>query len=465
MPNTVVTRSANGRVETLSALILPGRPKDTLWDVALKEQGGRHVIDSITQHQHNLRPSCMICPGLVHPHVHLDKAFLLSSKTKTYEDLTPSSGSFPEALKFTAAAKSRYSQEDLIRRGNWLISESLLAGVTAMRAFVEVDQTAGWEPLSAGNALKNTWKDHGMEIQLVAFAQDPIFSEPHGDENRELMTRALNTSVAEVLGTTPYVESDGTKAKENIRWAVEKALEYNLHLDFHLDYNLDPGKDAMVWDVIETLEEYEWVERSEKTIVLGHCTRLTLFSDAELRRLAERLQKSQLPISFVGLPTSDLYMQGRPVEGAQAPGQRPRATLQILSMIKDYKMNGAIGINNVGNAFTPWGSCDPLTVASLCVGIYQTGTPVDAEMLYECVSTRAAKAVGIASASSIQLQVGDPASFVLLGNSDETIINGSITVESRPKHTVQEIVWEPPKIRQIVAGGRWVWATQAPSRV
>jgi hypothetical protein len=50
-------------------------------------------------------------------------------------------------------------------------------------------------------------------------------------------------------------------------------------------------------------------------------------------------------------------------------------------MIKRYGLQTALGVNNVSNAFMPHGSCDPLSVASLGVGIYQAGTKMDAEIL------------------------------------------------------------------------------------
>lgn len=59
-----------------------------------------------------------------------------------------------------------------------------------------------------------------------------------------------------------------------------------------------------------------------------------------------------------------------------------RGTLPIPKMIKEYKLNAAIAVNNVGNAFTPQGTCDPLSVASLGVAVYQAGTKNDSEILY-----------------------------------------------------------------------------------
>ena len=69
-------------------------------------------------------------------------------------------------------------------------------------------------------------------------------------------------------------------------------------------------------------------------------------------------------------------------EPAKVTAPRPRGTLPIPTLINKYNLSCAIGINNVGNAFTPYGSVDPLCVASLCVGVYQAGTREEAELLY-----------------------------------------------------------------------------------
>jgi hypothetical protein len=87
-----------------------------------------------------------------------------------------------------------------------------------------------------------------------------------------------------------------------------------------------------------------------------------------------RNEIGELPVSFVGLPTSDLFMM-RTSEGL-------RGTLPIIKLIKEYGLDAAISVNNVGNAFTPQGNCDPLCLAQLGVGLYQAGTQQDAELLY-----------------------------------------------------------------------------------
>lgn len=45
-----------------------------------------------------------------------------------------------------------------MRRGRWLIPESIAAGVTCMRAFIEVDTDVRFKCLDAGLRLKEEFK-------------------------------------------------------------------------------------------------------------------------------------------------------------------------------------------------------------------------------------------------------------------------------------------------------------------
>ncbi|RAK71320.1 putative zinc metallopeptidase [Aspergillus fijiensis CBS 313.89] len=426
---------------------LPG--SDSTWDMSIDNDQG--IIQSITPHKgESDTAACrapLALPALTHPHIHLDKAYIHNARE--YAHLLPSSGSFAEALSFTTQAKRQFIQADLLKRGEWLLAGAVTAGVTAMRAFVEVDQTVGFTCLDAGTTLKETWKN-ACTVQLVSFAQDPIFSGEHGEENRRLMEEAIRWPQVDVIGTTPYVESTVEAAKRNIEWAVERGLEYGKHVDFHLDYNLDPATEALVWFVLRTLREKGWSAQSTpKRVMLGHCTRLTLFTHDEWTRLAKEIKDHDLPVSFVGLPTSDLYMASSPNRGS---ADQPRGTLPVVDMIEKHKLDAVIGINNVGNAFTPWGSEDPLLLACLGVGIYQAGTQAHAELLYECVSTRARAAIGLSPHDTgLELKCDSCADILLFHEVDETGCGAM-----RPRHGIAGIVWDPPAkmSRRAISSGR-----------
>jgi hypothetical protein len=243
-----------------------------------------------------------------------------------------------------------------------------------MRAFVEVDPTVQHTCLAAGVTLKREFAKR-CHIQLCVFAQNPLFSyasSAQSDEMQRLFVEAARHELVDVVGSTPYVEKG--QAERNVEWMVDLAVKEGKMLDFHLDYNLDPNIAPLVYHVIDTLHAHG----RKLKVTLGHCTRLTLFTAQEWHDLKQAI--GDLNLSFVGLPTSDLFMMGRP--GAEeGGGVRHRGTLQVPTMIEKYGLRAAIAVNNVGNAFTPQGSCDPMGVASLGVAIYQSGTKRDAEIL------------------------------------------------------------------------------------
>ncbi|KAI1430936.1 hypothetical protein GGR50DRAFT_133598 [Xylaria sp. CBS 124048] len=440
-------------------------PSAPLWDIELQDGRVQSIHPSEASSD---TPPQLLLPPLCHPHIHLDKAYILtcnnpcSSQHPDYSDLCPLSGSFQEALVNTSRAKERYTEHDLYLRGSQLLATSYTQGVTSMRAFVELDHVTGTLPLTAAIRLKKDFA-HLLEVQICAFAQDPIFSTAHGDANRTIIEDALAQYADWIgaLGTTPYVETSREASLSNIEWAIKTALQRRLHLDFHLDYSLKPPSSIsseerpLTFSVVELLLEHDWtqVTGNSKTIVLGHCTQLSMLEDAERAALAETIIASKLPIHFVGLPTSDIFMMGRPQADAQSSHNRSRGTMHVPSMIRDLGLSACLSINNVGNAFTPYGTGDPLQLASWGVGIYQTGTVKDAQLLYECVSSRARKAIGMDEGPQCrEIQLGQSVhGMLLLKNQRVVEVPGApgqpnISVASRPRLSLKDVVWDPPEL-------------------
>lgn len=75
---------------------------------------------------------------------------------------------FQEALEVTSTAKARFAHDrnDLYERGKRLVTESILAGATSMRAFVEVDRIVSMHCLYVGLRLKEQFVEY-CEIQLA----------------------------------------------------------------------------------------------------------------------------------------------------------------------------------------------------------------------------------------------------------------------------------------------------------
>ncbi|KZV96761.1 Metallo-dependent hydrolase [Exidia glandulosa HHB12029] len=372
----------------------------------------------------------LLVPSLCHSHIHLDKCDILD-KCPLHD------GSFEEALRVTGEAKANFTTDDLITRGRNLIQQSVKFGVTAMRAHVEVDDMVKFMCLEAGIQLSKA-STSICDVQICAFAQEPIISHP---ENAELLHQActLYTPAISAIGSAPYVEPSDELAVQNVDLLISLAITHHLHLDFHLDYNLSPSRPPLIHAVIAKLHAADWTHANPgRTIVIGHATRLTLFSELECEEL--RREVGELPVHFIGLPQSDVYMMGR----ERGSGGRPRGTLDVLQMQRDgINLNAALSVNNVGNAFTPQGNGDPLGLCTLGVALYQNATPAACQVLLEAVSTRSKAAIGLGYQHELDTLQPEGPSF---GDFPVSFANGCI----------QGAVLSPSETRATVKSGRVV---------
>ncbi|KAK8131013.1 hypothetical protein PG984_007451 [Apiospora sp. TS-2023a] len=451
----------------LQNVILANEPTGLRWDLEITD--GRLQTKEATKADREA-PSSLLLPPLCHPHIHLDKPYILtcnhapSDRHPDYTDLVPQSGSFGEALADTSRAKERYTPEDLYLRGSQLLATSYQQGVTSMRAFVELDHVTGTLPLEAAIRLRQDFS-HLVQVQICAFAQDPVFSTGHGEENRSTIEKALHAfgPFIDALGSAPYVEQSEEDAIKNIDWAIRTALKHGVHLDFHLDYNLDDSAGFLVEPVLRLLGDHQWSRLAEKskTIVIGHCSHLTTLPARKILDMANTIRQQGLPIHFVGLPTSDLFMMGRSSEKETRPHSRLRGTLQVPSMIKDFGLSACLGANNVGNAFTPYGTGDPLQLACWGVGLYQAGTVDDAELLFSSVSSRAREAIGLPNVGyGERMEEGSVWRPMLLIDNIQTISvppnpksgHVDIQIPARQRLSIKDVVWEPPEtsLRSVV---------------
>ncbi|THH10764.1 hypothetical protein EW146_g8271 [Bondarzewia mesenterica] len=378
-----------------------------------------HPATKFTQ-QHHAIPQLdtngegILLPSLCHSHVHLDKCFLLDN----CGDLQ--SGGFQEALQVTTEAKSRFidSLDDVYRRGRRLIVESMECGVTVMRAHVEVDKTVGLRCLEIALRLKEDFQ--GLcEIQVAVFAQDPLFDDPHDEEpgdNYSILCDAARVPGVSVVGSAPYVEPQVAQSRRNISLLLRLAVELSLHADFHLDYNIDPSSPPLIYDVLKELKELDWAAQfpsdSIRKVTIGHGTRYSLFDSKQWEHL--KFSVGDLPVSFVALPQSDMYMMGK--GGADRAILPSRGTIPV-PFVAGKELEVALSVNNVGNAFTPQGSVDPLLLCPLGIAIYQDASLRTCNTLLDCISISSKRAIGVldvGSDFSTFPQPGDTADFVLL---------------------------------------------------
>ena len=309
----------------------------------------------------------LVIPGLIDPHLHLDKAFLLEKSPAKI-------GDFQEALAETLRLKKAFTIEDIQARARRVIENAIAFGVTAIRSHVEVDPILQLTSIQALLPLQQEYAER-LTLQLAIFAQEGITNQP-GTE--ALLYQALSLG-GDVIGSAPYTDSD---PERNISIVFDLAQTFNCDVDFHLDF-LDDDEPLLFPIVVKEAIKRGWQNR----VCLGHMTRLAGLSPEKLQVAAALLKEAG--ISVLALPASDLYMMARGDTHNVRRGVAPVHTLSNLGV------NSAIATNNIQNLFTPFGDGDPLKICTLLAQTLQLGTEDRHALCLEMATTRAAKAIGI----------------------------------------------------------------------
>lgn len=339
------------------------------------EAGAARTIDCAGQ---------VVVPGLVEPHIHLDKA-LLTGRVRNR------SGTLAEALRATREAKRTFTREDIRSRAEAALAMCLRHGVTSLRAQTEFDPELGLVGIEVLLDLKRACATQ-VDIQVVAFPQEGIFQAPG---TLELFHEALRLG-ADVVGGVPY---NDRSANEHIDQCFALAREYDRPLSFHQDFADDADQLS-----VEYLARATIAAGMHGRVEIGHATALGALPPERLAPLAELLKEAD--ISVITLPMTDLHLGGR------SDSRNVRRALAPVGALLAADVNVAAGANNLRNAFTPFGTGDPLLTAMLLVPTAHLGGEDTLPRVIELVTSNAARAIGCQADYGVAL--GKRADLVVL---------------------------------------------------
>ncbi len=326
---------------------------------------------------------CLLVPGLVETHFHLDKTCIM-------DRCTPSAGTVAEAVCLTAAAKRHFTPEDVYARGRRTLERAIGWGTTRMRTHVEVDPGIGLRGFEGVQALVRDFA-WAIDIELCVFPQEGLLNNPGTDA---LLVEGLRRG-ARVIGAVPYIDSDPRGQIDRI-FAI--AREWDVDIDMHLDMG-DTPDGMQVEYVCRKTEDYGWGGR----VAVGHVTQMSLVPPARLAQLAATLARAGVAVTV--LPTTDLYLMGRGHDHAV-----PRGVVAI-EPLRAAGVTCSIATNNVLNPFTPYGDANLVRMANLYANVCHVARPEDLAACLGMVTTEAAKLMRV---PEYGLRVGAPADLVLL---------------------------------------------------
>lgn len=314
-------------------------------------------------------PRRLIMPGLVEPHVHLDKCH-------TIDRLNDAGGDLRAAIAAQSGDVAAAGAEDIRERAVRGLGELHAAGCRLVRSHVD------WSGPGTRFAPPAAW---GVMREIRAEQADPASLQLAALTGAaDLADAAVAAGIARdlardggVLGC--FVLDQGAARAPGVRNAFAAAERYGLALDFHVDEGLDDGLDGL-----ELIADAALETGFAGPVLCGHACSLMNRDPDETRRIAEKLARAG--VAVVSLPTSNLYLQGR------AAGTPDRRGLTRIHELRAAGVAVALGADNVRDAFCPVGRHDPLYTLSLAVLAAHLDPPFGAHL--EMITTAAARGLG-----------------------------------------------------------------------
>lgn len=325
---------------------------------------------------------CMVSPGLVESHIHLDKSRILDRCS-----VAPDRGR--DHMARVAAVKAAFTVEDVHARAKATLEDCILHGTTLIRTQVEVDPNIG---LRGFEALRRLAKEYrwAVDMEICVFAQEGWTGIPEADAN---VVRALRSG-ATVVGGAPVYDSDPAGQIERI---FELAREFDVDVDIHLD--VGPATDDLdIHQVCDLTEQYGWGGR----VAIGHGAKYSCLPPDRLRDLGARLCDAGVAVTV--LPATDLFVMGRDQDHSVIRGVADAHALMQCGV------NCALSSNNILNPFTPFGDGSLTRMANLYANVVQRGATAELAECFAMVTHRAAR---LMRRDDYGLAVGKPADLAV----------------------------------------------------
>jgi cytosine deaminase len=326
---------------------------------------------------------CLVVPGLIETHIHLDKTCILD-RCRIEE------GTVVEAARETARAKRDFTVEDVYARGRQTLERCIGHGTTRMRTHVELDPGIGMIGFDAISQLAQDYA-WAVDIEICVFPQEGLTNNP-GTE--ELLIEGLRRG-ARTIGAAPYFDTEPRRQIDRI-FAI--ARDFDAEIDMHLD--LAETIDGMQIEyVCRKTEAFGWGGR----VAVGHVTQMSLLPPDRFKAIAAQLANAGVAVTV--LPSTDLHLMGRRHDHAVPRGVVP------LERLREAGVTCSISTNNVLNPFTPYGDGSLVRMANLYANVCHVSRPADLAGCLDMITDAAARLLRL---DDYGLKVGATADLVCL---------------------------------------------------
>ncbi len=360
----------------------------------LPEAGAAQVIDAGGK---------LVTESFVNGHLHLCKVYTLEmvgqDALSSYHG--GSMGGAMTAIEQASRVKDHYDEKWIIENVRKACRLAQKYGNTHIRAFADTDTKAKLEGVKALLKAREEFKDI-VDLQVVAFPQDGVVRDPGADG---YIRSALELG-ADVVGGIPWIEYTDADMQEHIDSMFALAKEFDKDVSMLIDDAGDPGLRSLEMLAVKTIKE-GWQGR----VTAQHCRAIAMYQEPYFRKVLALLQKAE--IGLVSDPqTGPLHARVRD--------------------LYDAGVAVALGQDDIADAYYPFGRNNMLEVAFLAVHLLWMTTFSDMEIIYDLITTNAAKAMGI---KGHVLEPGGNADLVVLGAED---VYHAIWEHEAPRYVIRK---------------------------
>ncbi|HEX6350568.1 MAG TPA: cytosine deaminase [Candidatus Dormibacteraeota bacterium] len=366
----------------------------------------------------------LVTPPLVEPHIHLDAVLTVG------EPRHNQTGSLFEGIAIWAERVKDLTAEDVQRRVRQVLRWQLANGVQHVRSHVDVCDPQ----LTALRALVDLRDEvrGQMEIQLVAFPQQGIYSFDNGEE---LMRKAVQAG-ADVVGGIPHFEITREYGERSVKFAMALAAEHGLRVDIHCDETDDDHSRFSEVMAAETIRL-----GLEGRVTASHTTAMHSYNAAYAYRLINNLRRARM--HMVTNPLDNSVLQGR---FDAYPIRRGHTRVKELLAAG---VNVCVGHDSVMDPWYPLGYGDPLQAAFVLAHYGQMSGHGELLSLVDMITGNPARALGL---EDYGLEPGRPASLVAFAAPTEmdairlvaprrlVLREGKVVARTEPARTT--VVWD-----------------------
>lgn len=328
----------------------------------------------------------LVTPPLVDCHLHLD------ASPPAGRPRFNASGTLLEGIQVWGELKGSLTVEDVMERARRVVMWAVAHGTLAIRAHADVSGTND-APLRGLLALRDELADL-VTIQVTAFPQDGIYTDPADEERLEAALRLG----ADCVGGIPHYEATAELGTRSVHRVFELAKAYGRRVDVHCDETDDPAS-----RFLEVMADDAVRHGLGSRATASHCTAMGSYEPYYSHKLRGFLRRAG--INVVVNPYANSLIQGR-----LDPYPKRRGFAQLKELLAG-DVNVSLGNDVIVDPWYLMGNADMLDAAWLALHFCHMGGLEEIPDMLGCATWRGARTLGIEDDYGIE--EGKPADFVV----------------------------------------------------